>query len=84
MHFLAHLGQVPLCLIQFLGVWVESTRWARPLLRAHPLSGRLWTALVLVAPLPLLVSAAVLEQVIAPIFVALGYPGITEAASSGR
>jgi alginate O-acetyltransferase complex protein AlgI len=62
--------------IQGLAMWSESRRAFRSLLQRRPWLGRLWTAAVVLGPVPLLFPAGFCEQVMVPTLADLGVPGL--------
>jgi alginate O-acetyltransferase complex protein AlgI len=63
-------------LIQYAGVMLESSRAARKVLRDHPWLGRVWTAAVLILPIRLFLSRAVVDDYVFPLLTASGIPGL--------
>ena len=63
-------------LVQYLGVAVENTRPARRLLGGHPWLGRAWTWAVVVPPVGLFLSPGLVDEVLVPMMVAAGVPGL--------
>lgn len=59
-------------LLQGLCVLTEGSSLGRDLLKRHPLAGRLWTTLMILAPTPLLFHPPFLERVVLPFMSALG------------
>jgi hypothetical protein len=67
-------------LIQGAGFLFEGTRFARRFLVGSALIGRCWTALVVLAPLPLVVPPAFLYEVIVPFLREMQVPGLIDPA----
>jgi hypothetical protein len=59
-------------LIQGILVLLESSRVFRERLRRHPMSARLWTAVAVLAPVPLLFHRPFLHNVVLPFLAAIG------------
>jgi len=58
--------------LQIPGCWLERRTSMKRLMRQHVWIGRLWTAAWVVLPLPLLVNAMFVEQVLVPFFSVMG------------
>lgn len=65
-------GPVLYFLIQGILVVLENIRALRALLRRRPLCARVWTAVAILAPLPLLFHIPFLQRIVLPFLVALG------------
>jgi hypothetical protein len=79
-------GPTAYFLLQFAGVALETVRPVRRWFHAHPWVGRLWTALVVLLPAPLLLHPAFVDQFVVPMFAEMGVPGLeafAEPASGG-
>ncbi len=61
--------------LQFVGVSLESTRFARRLLQGRPVAGWLWTVVTVVGPAPLLLHAGYIDRVFVPSLVETGRAG---------
>jgi alginate O-acetyltransferase complex protein AlgI len=63
-------------MIQYLGVAIESSRFARRLLSAQAWLGRVWTLAVVVAPLGLFLRPGLVNDYLIPLLVLMDVPGL--------
>jgi alginate O-acetyltransferase complex protein AlgI len=63
-------------MLQYLGVAAENSRAARRLLREQPWLGRVWTAAVIIIPIRLILSPALVHDYLVPLLVQAGVPGL--------
>ena len=63
-------------LIQGAGVWLEGRRGFRQVIRNRPWLGRLWTGVVVLAPLALVLHQGFVDGVLVPWLADMGVPGM--------